>query len=459
MLSASERSHAVTASSGLKFLFRTAASCALLALSAVGVTAQAGEIPSRPPIDSPELAPLGAYAVGVRTLTLIDRNVVDVTHIPPNGAALDRHDRVLKVDLWYPARPVPGSKAETYHATLPSEEPAAPAAFSVPGLAVRDAPAAPGRYPLVIVSHGYSNATVAMSWLTENLASKGYVVAAIRHADPPITDRTGLAEVVLRRPLDIVFVAHRLQHDLDAEGLADPTRLALVGYSMGGYGVLTAAGAVLSPQGGACALVPQGELSAYAAGGVREGSIAVANLKAVVAISPWGGALHAWGETGLGLVSAPILFIAGDRDSTVDYRSGARAFFDATTHAQRYLLTFKGAGHALGLNPAPVEMRRKLWDFEWFEDPVWRKERIIGVNLHLITAFLDRFVKDDASRSAYLDVPVADSALGQWAAPSNAAYDAVSPGGSGVTLWKGFQRRHAEGLELLRAAAQPSSTQ
>jgi predicted dienelactone hydrolase len=442
---------------GRKFAFFTAASLTLMATRAITAVAETAQAPSRPAIDAPELAPLGGHRVGIRTLTFIDRNAVDVTHVAPDGA-VDRRDRVLKVDLWYPAQPVPGSVAETYHASLPSEGSLPPAVFSVPGIAVRDARPAPGRYPLVIVSHGYSNATVAMSWLTENLASKGYVVAAIRHEDPPITDPTGLPEVLLRRPLDIAFVAHQLQHDLAAQGLVDATRVALVGYSVGGYGVLTAAGAVLDPNGGACTRVPHGELSAYAAGGPSAGALTVVNLKAVIAISPAGGALQAWGSTGLQGISAPILFIAGDHDLTVDYQSGARAFFEAATHTQRYLLTFKGAGHALGLNTVPAEMRQKLWDFDWFEDDVWRKERIIGINLHFITAFLDRFLKDDLSRSAYLDVPVADSQLGEWSAKPDVGYGAFSPGGDGVTLWKGFQRRHAQGLELLRAAAELTPT-
>ncbi len=60
--------------------------------------------------------------------------------------------------------------------------------------------AATGRFPLVIVSHGYDNEAVALSWLTENLASKGYVVAAIRHEDPPITDRSKFPEAAASPP-------------------------------------------------------------------------------------------------------------------------------------------------------------------------------------------------------------------------------------------------------------------
>ena len=83
---------------------------------------------------------------------------------------------------------------------------------------------------------------------------------------------------------------------------------------------------------------------------------------------------------------------------------------------------------------------------------MWRKDRITAINAHFITAFLDRYVKGDASRDAYLNVPVTESALGKWPVTTPpAAYDAYSPGTSTITVWKGFQRNHATGLELLQA--------
>ena len=121
------------------------------------------------------------------------------------------------------------------------------------------------------------------------------------------------------------------------------------------------------------------------------------------------------------------------------------------TNSRRYLLTFRGAGHRIALGPAPDEMRQRLWDLDWFEDPVWRQDRIVAINLHMITAFLDRYVKDDASRAAYLDGLTHQSTEGEWPASAGRAYDAYSPGTDGITVWKGFQRGHAEGLELLHA--------
>ena len=179
--------------------------------------------------------------------------------------------------------------------------------------------------------------------------------------------------------------------------------------------------------------------------------------RAVVAISPaGGGSLAVWGADGLRALRVPLLLIAGDEDRTVDYASGARAIFDMASAAPRYLLTFKGGGHSIGLNPAPDTMRARLWDQDWFEDPVWRKERVNAIDAHFITAFLDRYVKGDESRDAYLRVAVAESSKGVWApAEAAAAYDAYSPGTGDITVWKGFQRNHAAGLELLHAEPRP----
>jgi len=421
-------------------------------------TVRAGEAPSRYGVDAPELAPLGEFSVGFKTLHLVQQAQRDVLAFDPATGQAPLRDRALTVDVWYPANPAPGAPRVVYAASLPSEPPAPPAQFTVPGIAVRGAPALGTDHPLVIVSHGYSNDPAAMTWLTENLASKGYVVAAIHHDDPPITDRTRFVGPLMRRPLDIAFAAATLQSLLSKERLVDPQRTALVGYSMGGYGVLTAAGAGLDPNGAVMKLVPGGLMQPFARGGASSGAIKVGGLRAVVAISPaGGGSLSAWGAEGLQALTVPLLLIAGDDDRTVDYATGARAIFDLASHAPRYLLTFKGAGHSIGLNPAPDAMRQRLWDQDWFEDPVWRKQRVNGIEAHFITAFLDRYVKGDMSRDAYLRVAVTESSRGVWPQTSpDAAYAAYSPGSGDISVWKGFQRNHASGLELLQADPRPA---
>jgi predicted dienelactone hydrolase len=430
------------------------AMAALLALAPFCRAAQ--EAPSLHGVDAPALALPGTHAVGFKTLRLVQPAQIDVLAYDPATGSAPRRNRRLTVDVWYPARPIPpGTATVVYRASLPSEPPAAPAHFTVPGIAVRGAPAetAGAGFPLVIVSHGYSNDPAAMTWITENLASKGYVVAAIHHDDPPITDRAKFPGPILRRPLDIAFVAGVLKASLAALHWVDPSRVALLGYSQGGYGVLAAAGASFDPQGPLTHLVPGGLLKPYVRGGPLQDAFVVPGLRAVVALAPaGGGTAAAWGAEGLSALRVPLLLIAGDADRTVNYDSNARAFFEGAIHARRYLLTFKGGGHSIGLNPAPLRMRMRLWDQDWFEDPVWRKERMNAIATHFITAFLDRYVKGDESAASYLDVPVPASADGVWPADAPpSAYAARSPGSGGITVWKGFQRKHAEGLELVQA--------
>lgn len=408
-------------------------------------------VASAPGVDAPELAALGKSSVGFRSITLVHR---DQPQLETDDAAAAMIDRSLRVDLWYPAQTKPRAPRVHYSAAFWGEPPRAPVAFSVSGIAVANARAVGTGLPLVIVSHGYSNAPAAMTWLCENLASKGYMVAAIDHHDPNpyVISPAARSAPYYNRPHDLAFVAQQLRAQLGAQ--IDPTRVALIGYSMGGYGVLTAGGATLDPAGPAMALVAHERLKPFARGTARAAEIAIPNIKAIVALAPAGGAPHsAWGAEGLAALRAPLLLIQGDSDPVVDYRSGSAAVFAGAVNADRYWLTYRQAGHAIALNPVPSAMRGTVWDIDWFEDPIWRQDRINAINLHFITAFLGKTLRGEADKSAYLDVATVNSDDGDWAAPAGTGWGAYSPGSAGVTLWKGFQRRHARGMDMRHASA------
>ncbi|MFZ8428677.1 hypothetical protein ACO1NA_14085, partial [Staphylococcus aureus] len=78
-----------------------------------------------------------------------------------------------------------------------------------------------------------------------------------------------------------------------------------------------------------------------------------------------------WSGDGLAAITTPTLYIVGGQDHVVGYPA-VRALFDQESNAQRYLLTFKEAGHSIGLIGAPPAMRHSFWDLDWFEDAVWR---------------------------------------------------------------------------------------
>ena len=294
-----------------------------------------------------------------------------------------------------------------------------------------------------------------MTYLTENLASKGYVVAAIDHADASYRSvpqfLAAFANVEVNRASDQRAVIRSLKIQATAThngwaALIDPAHVGLIGYSMGGYGVLAAAGAPLSPS---LAPLTRGVLGPYVAGGVKAADLVSPDLKAVVAISPASrlGGIDLFGPGAFEALHAPFFFIVGDQDHSVGYDPGVRTVFTQATHAPRYLLTFKEAAHSIALGPVPDEMQARLWDKDWFEDPVWRKERLMSLEEHFITAFLDLYVKGDVSRAGYLDGLIENSDAGTWPEAPPGRYGGYSPGGT-VTLWKGFQPGHAAGMKL-----------
>jgi len=417
------------------------------AAAAPAQNASTQDAPARPGVDAPELAALGPHPVGVADIEFVEPGQADPLQGQDRPAIIDRH---LALKIWYPA--ATRGKGTTYRSALPGEN-GKDVSFSVAGIASPGARAAQGKFPLVVLAHGYSNTPVVLSWLGENLASKGYVVVAPDFRDPPITIRTVAAAAgpLARRPLDIAFVAaeaqRRARAGLGPFATADADRTVLIGYSMGGYGVLTAAGAPLDP---GLAGATRDVLAPYVATGPKAGELRVAGLKAVVAISPPGTlrGTNLWAPPGVAAIRAPTLFIVGSQDHVVGYDPGVRTLFAQEVHAPRYLLTFREAAHSIALIGAPPEMRGSFWDLDWFEDAVWRKDRLMAIETHFITAFLDRYVKDDTARAAYIDGLTPNSDDGIWTGAPPGRYAGYSPGPPAATLWKGFQPNKASGMSF-----------
>ncbi|BDP44354.1 hypothetical protein DAETH_43230 (plasmid) [Deinococcus aetherius] len=397
--------------------------------------------PGAPRPDAPELSARGPHAVGVRTLSLVRRDVPDIARaaaMSPAPNPLPRYDRPLTVEVWYPATLAAGqAQATEYRDALGSgpgdpKRPVVP--FTFPGRAARDAaPAAQGGpYPLVIFSHGYPGSRYLMSRLAENLASKGYVVASIDHTDSTHADKAAFASTLLNRAPDDQAVLDGVAALASAgsgflRGLVDANNTALVGYSMGGYGALNFAGAGFAPQ--VLGFVPGGALASRGVGAYRVDP----RLKAVVAFAPWGGdaAVRSaginnaarfgfWDAAGLGGLRVPTLFIVGDHDDVSGYEGGVKALFENAVNADRHLLVYQNARHNVAPNPPPAASLGKPEEYAHYAEPVWDMERLNDLNAHFVTAFLNLRLKGDAGAAAYLD----------------------------GTSWKGFPARSALGIEL-----------
>ena len=403
--------------------------------------------------DAPELAPYGKLNVGVKTLNLVNPGQQDIVKFKA-GQPMPMYDRPLTVEVWYPAKLAAGQGPAGQYKVLPRD---GKTEVTLYGRAVRDAQpdASTGPYPLLIISHGYPGNRFLLSHLGENLASKGYVVVSIDHTDSTYDNQTAFGSTLLNRPLDQLFVLNEMAR-LGAsdpsgtlKGMVNADQTGLIGYSMGGYGVVnTIGGGFTAASVGFSWGTPNGALAVRQAGNPSHAASIDPRVKAAVAFAPWGWNAGFWDAAGLAAIKTPVFFVAGIVDRTSGYAPGVRNIYEGSVNAPRYLLTYENAGHNAGAAmPAPKEMQTlKCGDGSWvcgehYTDAVWDNVRMNNIAQHFVTAFLAKQLKGDAAMDSYLSL-VENAQDGKWSAEANGTLK------SDHTYWKGFRRSTAVGLKL-----------
>ena len=142
----------------------------------------------------------------------------------------ESRDRPIKTEIWYPSFDTSGvNLSKEYPFLLP------PTSF--------DSQIEEGEFPLVIMSHGTGGNRISLMWLACELVGNGFIVAAMDHYGNTYDNKIPENFVkVWDRPRDVSFVLDHLLGFSKMQGSIDTARIAMLGYSLGGYTAIALAG-------------------------------------------------------------------------------------------------------------------------------------------------------------------------------------------------------------------------
>lgn len=138
--------------------------------------------------------------------------------------------RIIKVAVWYPT---PESSEEIKY-------------LAFKGHAKKDATVTKDHFPLILVSHGTGGHRYNQFYISEFLASFGYIVAAIEHPHNNAFDNKdqGTVSNLWHRPKDVSFVLDRLLNSQIISSHIKHEEIGFIGHSIGGYTGFVIAGAI-----------------------------------------------------------------------------------------------------------------------------------------------------------------------------------------------------------------------
>ncbi len=249
---------------------------------------------------------VGPFSVGRSSFTIVDP---------------DRDGRELPVDVWYPVDPEDATGElslyqVTFQITIIPDIWVIPLVFSAPSERALHGPSISqaGEFPLIVFSHGSGGLRYQSFFLTEVLASHGFVVAAASHVGNTLLDELGgtfapMEEMMVARPLDVSFLITRMLERNEDPGdffyqSIDGERIGVCGHSFGGFtSFAMAAGFGANPPDEVASELP-------------EDFVPVPPDPRVDAIAPIAPAASWFGDTELEAISVPTMIIGGTHDTT-----------------------------------------------------------------------------------------------------------------------------------------------
>ena len=318
--------------------------------------------------------PTGSSSVGTRVMRLVDATRDDP--FLENGTK-----RELLVRFWYPASLDKACKQAEYMPPAVWSYFSQLMGFPLPAVMTNsclDAPVTDGAHPVVVFTHGYTGTFTDYTFIFEDLASRGYVVASVDHTYEAtavqfpdgrfvhsgfgshlgktlLEDEASLSFALSVRLEDLKFVANELSrlngsvHSPFA-GRLDTSRIAVAGHSMGGL---------------AAALAVERDL----------------RFKAGVIIDVHDGYVP---EAVVGTTGTPVFILASGREQWTENECKLWN----NLHGPRFAVNFKGAEH---LTPSDA-----VWLAEYaVKTGTMGPDKTVSALRNYIAAFLDATLREN----------------------------------------------------------------
>ncbi|WP_298835518.1 alpha/beta fold hydrolase [uncultured Roseobacter sp.] len=222
--------------------------------------------------------------------------------------------------------------------------------------ALHGARIAPGVFPVMLISHGMYGNSLNQAWLAQALAREGVISVMPNHPGTTSFDRDpDAARQLWLRATDLSVSLDAASRDPRFGDHMDLTRVAAAGHSLGGYTMLSAAGARHDAAGFAakCQVVPdRPDCAALAMWRVGEAQADLALLESdrsdpriatFIALDP--GGVQTFDPDSLAAIDRPVMVLGAGRQDMLDQDVEARALAaamrpDLVTHIE-----IPGAGH------------------------------------------------------------------------------------------------------------------